>query len=129
MDNREQYGTHDYWNGGYLAVGHPNNWNEILSGAVDWSGQTEPLYFKIVYVHESEGPAENEIAVMVLTGHINEYYNGVYFQAEDWQGNPHYATEDRSAHLFYSEWGSDGFWQLDYREQDGSEDFYDGGFT
>ena len=129
MDYREQDGTQDYWDGGYLSESDPNAWYNTLSGAVDWSGQSEPLYFEIVYVHESEGPGDDEISVMVLTGHIDDYYNGAYFQAEDWNGHPHYATEDRRAHLFYLEWADDGFWQLDWREQDGTEDLYDGGYT
>ena len=51
-------------------------------------------------------------------------YNGLYIRAEDWGGFPHFAKEDRSAHLFHLS----GFWQMDYREQDGTRDYYDGGY-
>ena len=130
MDYREQDGTSDYWDGGYISAGDAFEWYETLSGAVDWSGQSEALYFEIVYVHEAaSGPGANEIAVVSLEGHIDDYYNGVYYQAEDWNGHPHFATGDRGAHLFYLEWANEGFWQIDYREQDGTEDLYDGGFT
>jgi len=82
---------------------------------------------------ESIVAGENEIAVMTIENHIDEFYNGVYYQAEDWNGNSHFAKEDRSAHLYFYEWvHPDGFWQLDFNEQDSSgeiADLYHGGYT
>lgn len=34
---------------------------------------------EVVYVHEGTGPEEDEIAVMVISGHEDDYYNGEYF--------------------------------------------------
>jgi len=88
---------------------------------------------EIIYFHESDnGPGENEIAVMIVADHEDDFYNGVYYQAEDWNANAHFATEDRRAHLFFIEWAGYGFWQLDNREQDSTgeiEDLYAGGYT
>lgn len=65
----------------------------------------------------------------MVTGHFDSFYEGDYWKAEDWNGFPHYAKGDRSAHLFYYEFGGDGYWQIDWREQDGTEDLYDGGYA
>ena len=105
------------------------DWNEVLGGDHDWSSQNNKLWMELVYVHDDGGVSEGQIAVMVISAHPDDYYNGEYFKAEDWNGHPHYATGDRRAHLFYLEFGGDGFWQIDWREQDGTEDLYDGGFT
>ena len=105
------------------------DWATVLNEDHDWSSQSNKLWLELVYVQETEGPGADQIAVMVISGHPDDYYNGDYFKADDWNGHPHYATGDRRAHLFYLEFGGDGFWQIDWREQDGTEDLYDGGFT
>ena len=51
----------------------------------------------------------------------------MYYRMEDWNGQPHFANEDRSRHLFHLD-SSAGYWQLDNREQDGTLDYYDGGY-
>lgn len=67
-------------------------------------------------MHEDTSVTADSVAVLYLGGHTDDYYNGAYFLAEDWNGHPHYATEDRRAHLFYLEFGGEGFWQIDWRE-------------
>lgn len=76
-----------------------------------------------------EEPIEEEyVWYVIVDGHADSYYNGVYLRAEDWNGFAHFAKADRSAHLYYLDSGS-GYWQLDYREQDGTADYYDGGYS
>ena len=63
---------------------------------------------------------------ITISGHSWGQYNGVYHRAEDWQGYPHFANENGNAHLYYR---SECYWQLDDRVQDGSRDFYNGGYV
>ena len=49
------------------------------------------------------------IEYIIIGGHEDSYYNGVYLRAEDWNGYAHFAKGDRSAHLYYYDTGS-GFW-------------------
>ena len=65
---------------------------------------------------------------VTITDHADDYYNGVYWQTEDWGGFPHFTKEDGTAHLYHFDSGY-GYWQLDYRTQDGSNDWYDGGYA
>ena len=67
-------------------------------------------------MHESSGANADQLAVLYLNGHTDDYYNGDYYKAEEWNGYPHYATADRRAHLFFLEFGGEGFWQIDWRE-------------
>ena len=78
---------------------------------------------------EEEWVEEDYVWYVIVSGHADDYYNGAYLRAEDdWGGNAHFAKADRSAHLYYLDSGS-GYWQLDYREQDGTSDYYDGGYS
>lgn len=54
-------------------------------------------------------------AYVDISGHADDWYNGRYWQAEDWAGYAHFIKEDGSAHLYHLDSGY-GYWQLDYRE-------------
>jgi len=72
--------------------------------------------------------AQDGVERLTIRGHPQEYYNGVYARGDDWADVAHWAIEDGSAHLYHH---PGGYWQLDYRDQDGTEvlDYYDGGYT
>jgi len=77
---------------------------------------------------DADAPVAEGTDYIEISNHASEQYNGIYYRVEDWNGFPHFAKEDRSAHLFHLESGG-GYWQLDYREQDGTRDYYDGGYN
>ena len=84
MDYREQDGTQDYWDGGYMNAlegSDGNHWHTDLVGEMDWSGQTTQVLFEQVYVAEDGGVGHDELPVMRITGHQDDYYNGDYFLA------------------------------------------------
>lgn len=82
----------------------------------------------VVSFEEEEWVEEDYVYYIYVSGHADDYYNGAYLRDEDWSGFAHFAKADRSAHLYYLDSGS-GYWQLDYREQDGTADYYDGGYS
>ena len=45
-----------------------------------------------------------------MTQHEDDFYNGVYCRAEDWNNAPHFEKEDGSAHLYL--FGNFGDWQF-----------------
>ena len=71
---------------------------------------------------------------MTVVGHPSDEYNGLYQQADDWNGQPHFINE-RSKHLYYyaqNEGGEFG-WSFDGRNQSkyempGAKDWYQGGW-
>jgi len=65
---------------------------------------------------------------VVISGHTDDSYNGVYLRTDDWGGVAHFEQADGSVHLYHH---PGGYWQLDYRDQDGVtvEDYFDGGYT
>ena len=86
------------------------------SVAVFTWGEDEFEVESICEVNEEEPIEVDYVWYIIIEGHEDYYYNGVYERAEDdWNGYPHFAKADRSAHLYYYDLGS-GFWQLDYRE-------------
>ena len=58
---------------------------------------------------------------VIVTGHEDYIYNGVYHLAETWGGYPHWAKEDRSAHIYYYYYEDDThqgtYWNIDRRDQ------------
>ena len=66
-----------------------------------------------------------------IQGHTREDFNGVYFHhSELINGKPHYRSDNGKILYFYdSNTGSAPSWNLDDREQDGSNDWYRGGWV
>jgi len=62
-----------------------------------------------------------------VSDHPDWWYNGYYYQDGVWNGYPHY-TDGMGAHLYWLESGEGGWWQFDNRDQDGTNDWYDGGY-
>ena len=133
LDWREQDGTQDLYDGGY-GSGGDDHLAELV-GTRSWSSQTDPVTFAHSFLDENGNVIDlSGVAVtdgteyVEISNHSEDEWNGIYYRVEDWSGSPHFAKEDRSAHLFHLGGGS-GYWQLDYREQDGTRDYYDGGWT
>jgi len=71
-----------------------------------------------------------------VTDHPIEAYNGQYWRYGYWNGKPHWAKLDNSAHLFYySSLGENlsGWWQMDAEDQwfatyPGMYDYFGGGY-
>lgn len=66
---------------------------------------------------------------MDVDGNDNADYNGRYGPSDDWNGYPHFENEN-GMHLYFldTDENPDGYWQFDSREQDGTNDWYDGGY-
>ena len=66
---------------------------------------------------------------LTIRGHADSLYNGLYCREEDWNGHPHFESQN-GMHLFYYDTGWDygEYWQLDDRDQDGTSDYYNGGY-
>jgi len=106
-----------------------------LAGTRSWSSQADPVTFTHSFLDENGEPVDlsgvditDGLEYIEIANHSVEEWNGRYYVVEDWSESPHFAKGDRSAHLFHLGGGS-GYWQLDYREQDGTRDYYDGGWT
>ena len=88
---------------------------EDLVGVQSWSGQTDSVTIEHFWLDENGDPISNEVVfadgleTVTVSNHGDDFYNGVYYKVEDWGGYPHWAKEDRSAHLFYLASGS-GYW-------------------
>ena len=101
-----------------------------LVGTRSWSSQSNQVTFVHCFLDDNFDCMSTEIELIEgtttieVTNHDDDFWNGLYIRAEDWNGNPHFAKEDRSAHLFHL----NGYWQMDHREQDGTRDYYDGGY-
>ena len=64
------------------------------------------------------------VETITISGHWDWAYDGVYYRAEDWGGYPHFEHENGGAHLYHI----GCYWQLDDRDQDGTNDYWRGGF-
>lgn len=104
-----------------------------LIGLREWGYSDTPVKFEsgcVGCVAEDDGMTE----FVAISGHPDDYYNGVYWQTEeDWGGYPHFLKETGDAHLFHLDSGS-GYWQLDFRNQENIgwgelQDYYDGGYA
>ena len=59
--------------------------------------------------------------------HPDDFYNGCYYQTGYWNGYPHLENENGAHLYFYDSYGT-GYWQLDDYEQDGTNDWSNGGY-
>ena len=58
-----------------------------------------------------------EDSVIVSNHYKNELYNGYYELAEAWGGYPHWAKENRTAHIYYYPHDNGkAYWLFDDRE-------------
>ena len=97
-----------------------------INDCFDWTGSYDQVCFEI---NGGAAEEENAHATIVISGHSDESYNGIYTRGEDWNDSPHFVKDH--FHLFYVPYAYDGgYWQLDDRDQSANEiaDFYNGGF-
>ena len=90
----------------------------------DWGqAQSRPWFHSFV---REDKTVEGYLTVQ---GHEDDRYNGRYFAGEEWGGRPHFVNEQGS-HFYYIDVDDDGsgYWQLDDRDQDGTNDWYSGGY-
>ena len=128
-------GFGDYSNGGY-AAGFNGDLSELEDDCYEWSSGAWVCFRLTTHQQgcdtEEHAEPEAEPASFTIGGHT-DWYNGLYVRAEDWNGFPHFAKEDRSAHFYYSVCGTEGdsctdYWYLDHNEQDGTRAWYNGGW-
>ena len=71
--------------------------------------------------------AEDYCMGVSISMHPDDYYNGCYYEMGYWAGYPH-LENDNGAHLYFYDSNGMGYWQLDDREQDGMNDWANGGY-
>ena len=54
----------------------------------------------------------------MISEHYIDNFNGIYYKAENWNENAHFAKVDRTAHLYNRD---DLSWCFDNREYNGNE--------
>ena len=78
---------------------------------------------------------EPYVHVLNVSGHVDDFYDGIYLRDDDWNDFPHFekyvgSISRYNAHLYFY-YDSDGVWQFDYRDledQDGTEENREGGY-
>lgn len=86
----------------------------------EWgSAEFDPSTIALAADEEDAAIEEEYVFYITVTGHSDEYYDGTYLRGDDWAGFAHFAKTDGSAHIYYLDSGA-GYWQFDYREQDGT---------
>ena len=123
FDYRMQDGSNDWYDGGCIPVEEPGQYlTEFLSGDA----------------FEMEDACDGETLTMQMgetcggvwiSDHPDFWYNGFYYQDGTWNGYPMF-TDGMDAYLYFFDPDMDGsgFWQFDNRAQDGTNDWYDGGY-
>jgi len=124
FDNREQDGTNDWYDGGYM-------WCDGWDQCSDYDDNGHATYYfngagDIDFDLDFTDCWEDDCIAFQID-HPDWWYTGYYYQDEDWNGYPHF-TDGMGAHLYWFESGSGGWWQFDNREQDGTNDWYEGGY-
>jgi len=105
MDNREQDGTNDWYDGGCIPVDDPAQYlNEYYSG--------EP--FTMYDACNGEGltmQMTESCGGMWISEHPDFWYNGFYYQGGEWNGYPMF-TDGMDAYLYFLDPDHDGsgFW-------------------
>lgn len=125
LDNREQDGTNDWFDGGYMYVEGewyetPDTYDE--TGFATYTFTVGDLGFQV-----GAGGCEDAFTV---THPSNGLYDGFWWRAEDWGEAPHFTNAD-GMHLYFLDYEGYGYWQLDNTDQsgaDGLSDLYDGGY-
>ena len=92
----------------------------------------DSLTFK--YYPKTEGHnflLEEEMYWLKVEGHSDDLYNGFYWEDGEWNGYPH-LVNDNGMHMYFypgeADGGATGYWQLDDRTQNGTMDWYNGGY-
>jgi len=139
-----EVGFSDYYAGGYECCDWTGDISEIDDDTYNFSGYD--VHFLLVSGESAdeavaeeataeEGTAEEFEEYIILSGHIDDCYNGVYYRGDDWYDLPHYVHEESGGcisgfggyrHLYYL---YTSYLQLDYRDQElyGFYDYYSGG--
>jgi hypothetical protein len=124
LDNREQDGSQDWYDGGCVSVDEPGQYADAF-----YSGESFELY------NSCNGSSMtmqmvNYGAAFGISDHPDDFYNGDYYAGDNWGGQPHFFNAD-GAHFYWLGDDFSGFWQLDYNDQtwnDEIQDLYDGGY-
>lgn len=125
FDNRAQDGTNDWYDGGYKWCDNISDEDCLFAdetghGVNTFSGNDIDFQWDI-------SECANDICTAFQIDHPDFWYTGYYFQDGEWNGFPHF-TDGMGAHLYWKTNGESGWWQFDNREQDGTNDWYDGGY-
>ena len=103
------------------------DWEKELEGWHSWS-TGDILHFERhrddaeiidAEIIEEEVPTE----CLSVSGHPDEYYNGQYCKASFLNGQTSYNNLKNQAYFY----NPSDFWQFDFRAQDGSRNFHEGG--
>ena len=109
----------------------PNAIVNAVFGALDQdSSGTLELAELLSLVETGENQSMVEGDSVAVSGHNNESFNGTYVPSKQINGKTSFRSESGMLlYFFTSDSGSSSSWNLDDRDQDGSNDWYRGGWT
>ena len=109
----------------------PNAIVNAVFGALDQdSSGTLELAELLSLVETGENQSMGEGDSVTVSGHNNESFNGTYVPSKQINGKTSFRSESGMLlYFFTSDSGSSSSWNLDDRDQDGSNDWYRGGWT
>ena len=109
----------------------PNAIVNAVFGALDQdSSGTLELAELLSLVETGENQSMDEGDSVAVSGHNNESFNGTYVPSKQINGKTSFRSESGMLlYFFTSDSGSSSSWNLDDRDQDGSNDWYRGGWT
>ncbi len=109
----------------------PNAIVNAVFGALDQdSSGTLELAELLSLVETGENQSMDEGDSVTVSGHNNESFNGTYVPSKQINGKTSFRSESGMLlYFFTSDSGSSSSWNLDDRDQDGSNDWYRGGWT
>jgi len=102
----------DWYEGGYWVSNTEYQWKWDINGLKDfYHNGIVSLWLS----HPNDG-----LESVTITGHSTDSFNGEYWRLGYWNGKPHWAKIDNSAHLYYFSYLGEnyiGYWQMSAENQ------------
>ena len=105
--------------------------DDLASAGFDTNGHGTLYFYGAGYIDFDLDYTDcYEDCMALYVDHPDWWYSGYYYNDGTWNGYPHF-TDGMGAHLYFHEsWSGtgSGWWQFDNRVQDGTNDYFDGGY-
>ena len=109
----------------------PRSYLQPIFSAIDQDGSGKLSSNELMALLGIENETVHSSSSLIISNHVNEKYNGEYrIQSSQINGKDWYLNSNNCRLYFYN--ANDGgapSWSLDDRDQDGTKDWYSGGWT
>ena len=109
----------------------PRSYLQPIFSAIDQDGRGKLSSNELMALLGIENETVDSSSSLIISDHVNEKYNGEYrIQSSQINGKDWYLNSNNCRLYFYN--ANDGgapSWSLDDRDQDGTKDWYSGGWT